>query len=115
MRTDARPRAAAGQYNKPVIVRTATLEPDGAGGWTEGPPVDVGPIPASINGLSGTELTQAMQTGMRRPYEIEMRYRDDLTGATTIVYGGRTFDVKSIVDPEERHVILIVLADEVAG
>lgn len=115
MRTEARPRAAAGQYDKAVTVRTTTSEPDGGGGWTPGEPVDVGPVPASINPLVGDERTQAMQTGMQRPFEIEMRYREDVTGATAIVYGSRTFDVKSIVDPQERHVILIILAEEVTA
>lgn len=115
MRTGAPPRAAAGQYNRSVMVRTFALVPDGGGGWTQGDPVDVGPIPASLTPLVGGERIQAMQTGMQRPYEIEMRYREDITGATAIVYDGRTFDVKSVVDPEERHVILSILADEVVG
>lgn len=113
MRSGTRPRAAAGQYNRSVVVRSKAIVRRPSGGWTEGDPVDVGPIPASITPLDGEERIQAMQLGMHRPYEIEIRYREDVTGATQIIYDGRTLNVRSIVDPEERHVILIILADEV--
>jgi SPP1 family predicted phage head-tail adaptor len=54
-----------------------------------------------------------MQTVGQRPHRFTLRYRTDLTGAKTLVYDGRTFDVKSIVDPEEKHRELIAMTDEV--
>lgn len=112
MRTGTRPRAAAGQYNKLVTLRTMTRAKDGGGGYTE-KPVDAGPFPASITPLDGAERTQAMQTGMVRPFEIEMRYQAGMTSVKLAIYEGRTFDVRSVVDPEERHVVLVLLAEEV--
>lgn len=115
MRTKERARAAAGNYDKRIIIRTATLVPDGGGGWTEGDPVDIGPLPAQVTGLEGREGNEAMQTGMQRPFEFRIRYRDDVTGAKDIVYDGRRFDVKSVVDSEERRVELVIRADEVVA
>jgi SPP1 family predicted phage head-tail adaptor len=114
VRAGRRPRAAAGQYNRRITLRTVTRTPDGGGGYTE-TPVDVTGVPASVDPLEGREQVEAMQTGMERPHRFEMRYRTDITGATRIVYDARTFDVKSIVDPEDRHVVLVILADEVGS
>lgn len=97
-----------------VTIRTNNRTADGMGGYTE-TPVDVAGIPARIDPLEGREQLMAMQTGMIRPHRIVMRYRYDLTGATQLLYQGRRFDIKSVVDPEERHRELIILADEIEG
>jgi SPP1 family predicted phage head-tail adaptor len=101
-----------GQMNRRVTVRTAgTPVPDGGGGWTPGSPAEVD-TDMHIEPLQGDELIQAMQTGMRRPHKFTGRYRADITGATTLVYQTRTFDVQSIVDPDMKHERLVILADE---
>ena len=95
-----------------VTIRTMTRTPDGMGGYTE-TPTDVTNIPARVEPLEGREQLQAMQTGMQRPHRFVMRYRDGMTSATTLLYEDRTFDIKSVVDTEEKHRELIVMADEV--
>ena len=95
-----------------VTIRTMSRTPDGMGGYTE-TPTDVTGIPARVEPLEGREQLQAMQTGMQRPHRFVMRYRTGLTGAKTLIYDGRTFDIKSVVDPEEKHRELIVMSDEV--
>lgn len=101
-----------GLMRRVVTIRTNTLTPDGMGGHTS-TPTDVTNIPARIDPLEGREQIEAMTTGMVRPHRIVMRYRPGMTGATTLLYEGRTFDIKSVVDPEERHRELHILADEV--
>lgn len=95
-----------------VTIRTMARTDDPMGGYTE-TPTDIDGIPARIRPLQGDEKLQAMQTGMTAPHEITMRFRDDVQGATLLVYDSRTFDIKSVVDPEEKHRELIILADEV--
>lgn len=104
----------AGQMRRTVTIRTMTRTPDGMGGYTE-TPTDVTGIPARIDPLEGREQVEAMQTGMQRPHRFYLRYRDGMTGATQLVYDSRTFDIKSVVDPEEKHRELHILADEVAA
>lgn len=70
-------------------------------------------IPARVEPLEGNELLRAQQTGMQRPHRFTIRYRGDVTGAKTILYDARTFDIKSIQDPEEKHRELILQTDEV--
>lgn len=102
----------AGALRQRVTLRTNAQTPDGGGGYTE-THTDITGIPAEIEPLEGHEQMIAMQTGMQRPHRITLRYRAEMTGAQTLVYGTRTFDIKSIVDPEERHASLVILADEV--
>lgn len=95
-----------------VSIRTTTRTDDGGGGYTE-TSTDLDGIPARVEPLQGDEQLRAMQTGMVAPHRFTMRYRADLLGATTLVYDSRPFDIKSIIDPEEKHREIIVLADEV--
>ena len=89
-----------------------TRTPDGGGGYTE-TPTDVTGIDARVEPLEGRELIQAMQTVGQRPHRFTMRYRTGMTGAKTIIYDGRTFDIKSVADPEEKHRELQLMTDEV--
>ena len=102
----------AGQLNRMVTIRTVTLVPDGGGGNTE-IPTDVPDIPARVEPLDGRELVEAMKVGLQRPHRFTLRYRTGMTGATRIVYALHTFDVKSVVDPEEAHRELIILTEEI--
>lgn len=105
-------KTAAGRKNRRVTIRGTTTTPDGSGGYTE-TPVDIATVWMRVVPLDGREQILAMQTGMVRPYRFEATYRSDVTGATTLVYDGRTFDIKSVVDVEERHRELHILAEEV--
>lgn len=95
-----------------ITIRTMTLTPDGMGGNT-GTATDVTGVPARVEPLEGREQLQAMETGMVRPHRFTLRYRSGMTGAKQIVYDSRTFDIQSVVDPEEKHRELVILADEV--
>lgn len=101
-----------GLMRRVVTIRTNTNTPDGMGGYTE-TPTDVANIPARVEPLEGRELLLAQQTGMQRPHRFTLRYRTGMTGAKTLIYDTRTFDIKSVMDPEEKHRELIITADEV--
>lgn len=101
-----------GKMNRRITLRTNARTPDGMGGYTN-TPTDAGPYWAHIEPLEGREMIEAMQTGMQRPHRITMRYRAGLIGSTLVIYEGRTFDVKSVVDPDEKHEQLVITADEV--
>lgn len=101
-----------GAMRRQVTLRTNTRTPDGMGGYTE-TPTDVPNIWAEVEPLVGNEQLQAMQTGMKRPHRFTMRYRPNMSAAQTLLYGTRVFDIKSVVDPEEKHNELVILGDEV--
>lgn len=102
----------AGQMRRTITIRTMTRTPDGMGGYTE-TPTDVTGVFARVEPLQGDEQVNAMQTGMLRPYRFHLRYRAGMTGAKRIIYDSRTFDIRSVLDPEEKHRELEILADEV--
>lgn len=101
-----------GLMRRLITLRTVTLVPDGGGGSTE-TNVDVSDIPARVEPLEGTEQLDAMRVGMQRPHRFTIRYVTGMTGAKRIIYDGRTFDIKSVVDPEEKHRELQILTEEV--
>lgn len=103
-----------GMMRRTVTLRTNVQTANPMGGYTD-TPTDIENIPARVSPLQGQEQVDAMQTGMQRPHRFTMRFRDGMTGATQILYDGRTFDIKSVVDPEERHRELQILADEVGA
>lgn len=99
--------------DKQVTIQTvASRTPDGGGGYTE-IPGELATVWASVEPLEGREQLIAMQTGIQRPHRFTMRYRSDLSPTAGLTYAGRRFDVKSVVDTEERHVELVILADEI--
>lgn len=102
----------AGQLRRRITIRTITLVPDGYGGSTE-TETDVAGVPARIEPLEGTELVRAMQVGMLRPHRFTIRYRPGMNGAKRIVYDARTFDIRSVTDPEEKHRELQLLTEEI--
>ena len=101
-----------GLMTRQVTIRTMARTPDGMGGYTE-TPTDVAGIWAEVEPLQGNEQLRAMQTGMLRPHRFTMRYRTGISAALTILYGARVFNIKSVVDLEEKHRELVILGDEV--
>jgi SPP1 family predicted phage head-tail adaptor len=102
----------AGKLRKQVSIEGVTRIPDGGGGYIE-TPIETPLIWASVEPLSGREQLIAMQTGMLRPYRFQLRYLPDTSSMLRVKYDGRTFDVKSVVDPDERHRELVLLAEEI--
>lgn len=96
-----------------ITIQSVTSVSDGMGGTTDTVVAVATDIPARVRPLEGNELLRAQQTGMHRPHEFTIRYRPGVTGSKTLLYAGRTFDIKSIQDPEEKHRELILQADEI--
>lgn len=103
-----------GEVRRKITIQAATTVADDYGGSTQ-TLADVAEVWATIQPLEGREQLLAMQTGMTRPHRFSMRYREDVTGASRILYDGRAFNVTSVTDPGARHRELVVLADEEVG
>lgn len=102
-----------GRLRQQVTLQThAAASADALGGRADAWD-DVATVWAAIEPLDGTEALRAMQQGIRQPHRITMRYRAGVTAAQRILYGARTFNLRSVVDVEMRHRELSILADEV--
>jgi SPP1 family predicted phage head-tail adaptor len=65
--------------------------------------VEVCQVWAAVEPLEGRKLWQAQQVQPDVTHEVRIRYRPGVKTAMRIVYQGRIFAIKAIMDVEERH------------
>ena len=95
-----------------VSLQNSTNTSDGAGGFTQSYST-IADVFASINPKKGNEI---FSDGAQNPvtHEIFIRYRDDVTinNTTKIVFGTREFNIRSILNLEEKNRFLKIEAEE---
>lgn len=69
---------------------------------------------ASIEPLSGRELFAAQQVRPEVTHRITMRYRE-IGPKNRIMFGTRAFHIDSILNKDERNVMLTIMAFEKVG
>jgi len=104
---------SAGEMQRRITIRSVTRTPDGGGGYTE-TPVDVATVWSKVEPLQGREQLEAMQTGMKQPHRFTIRYRNDVDGATQVLYDGHRYDVTSVIDVNAERREIQILADREA-
>lgn len=105
-----------GSLDKRVTVLRFARERDAAGGF-----VDVWPASgwaqvctrwARVEPVRGRTYFEAQQARANVTHRITMRYVEGVTPDMTINYGGRRLNVVSVIDVEEAHEWLEVMAEE---
>ncbi len=76
--------------------------------WT-----DIASVWARIEPLSGREYFAAKQINSEISVRVTIRYLPGITTEARVVFGGRIFEVLSVVNPEERCESLILMCREV--
>lgn len=103
----------SGKLNKRITLQYQTKVPDGMGSftvtWT-----DAATVWAAIWPMTGSEAVQSMQSDMVITTRIRIRYRSVLRPDWRISYGGRYFNIVSIINPSERNEWLDIMAREAA-
>lgn len=79
-----------------------TGEPDVQ--WT-----DVATVWADVRPLHAKTLFLAQQVASRVDTEIEIRYRAGINAAMRVTFESEVFDVQGVVDPDKRHIRLLLL------
>lgn len=74
-----------------------TGEPDES--WS----VYLNDIWASVEPLSGRELFAAQEFHSEVTVRIRIRYRSGVNNRMRVVFGTKYYDIKAVIDPEERH------------
>jgi SPP1 family predicted phage head-tail adaptor len=78
--------------------------------------VNVATVWAGIEPIRGREYLAADQPRAELTHRVPMRYRPGIVPTTMRVkYGSRVFDIKSVIDPDERHVDLELMCTEAVG
>lgn len=101
----------AGSLRHQITIQAKSIGTDTYGGPTE-TWADVATVWAAVEPLSGRELTNAQAVYAETTTKITMRYRAGVIQATRIMFGGRYYNIQAIVDTEQRHRELIIMASE---
>lgn len=75
-------------------------------------PVDVCKIWSAIKTVSGREYYSAAAIQHENTYRFIIRYREGIDPRMMINYKGRIFDIESILNDDERHKTLTIIAKE---
>jgi len=88
---------------------------DGGGGQGNDPwadPAIVAVVWGRIEPLGGGERLRAMQIEDRLSHRITIRHRAGVTARMRVVFGQRIFNIRALVDVEERGRFLHLLCQE---
>lgn len=67
---------------------------------------------ASIEPVSGREAFLAQQHLSEVTHKVRIRYRSGITAKMRVQYGSRTFDIRAVMNFEERNRELLLLCTE---
>lgn len=67
---------------------------------------------ASINPVAGREYFNASGERAEVTHKVEGRFGPTVAPKDRIVYGARVFDIKSVIDQEERRRYLLLMVTE---
>ena len=101
----------AGRLRHHIQIYKPVETPDGGGGKSLSLKL-VGASWAEIKPASAYAIQTAAASKQEISHKIRMRFRKDLTTDHSIKFDGRTFDIKAIINEEERNRFLTVTAQE---
>lgn len=100
-----------GELRHRMRLEAVSRTPDGAGGadetWTL-----VAELWAALKPLSGQEGLEADRIAGHVTHEVVVRYRQGVVPAMRLVHGARAFDIRAVIDIEERRRFLRCLVEE---
>ena len=103
-----------GQLRHRDAIEAANAASDSYGGqinpWAA--PTIVARVWARIEPLRGREQLRGMQLESRVTHRITIRHRADLGAANRIRFGTRVFNIRAVIDVEERGRWLELLCEE---
>ena len=68
---------------------------------------------AAVEPLQGRELEIARAIAAETTHKVTIRHRDDVAQTDRVGFGNRMFEIISIIDPQERNRMLILICKEV--
>lgn len=74
---------------------------------------DVATVWASVEPLSGREFLDAQRAGAEVTTRIRIRYRSGIAPEMRVTYGDHVYDIKAVIDVEERHREIQLMCREV--
>ncbi|MCX7570408.1 phage head closure protein [Tumebacillus sp. DT12] len=72
-------------------------------------------IRGAVEPLQGREYDSAAAVNAEVTVRVRIRFQSGITSEMRLVYDGRIFNIKSVIDPGERHNELHLMCTEVVG
>jgi SPP1 family predicted phage head-tail adaptor len=101
-----------GDLRHEITIKTVTAAADGMGGVTETAADHLTGIPAAIWPVSANEQMKADNEKMKITHRIRIDYQSGILPEMTILFGTRTFEIKGVINLEEKNVYLDLLCTE---
>jgi SPP1 family predicted phage head-tail adaptor len=103
-----------GAMRQRISLQAAVEVPDGAGGVAR-TYAGVATLWAAFEPLAaGVNLT-GEAPGNRTAHRVTLRWRDDVTTGHRVVAGARTFEIRSLFDPDGRKRVLVLTVESVTS
>lgn len=101
----------SGKLRHEITIQAVTTTQDGYGGQTESWST-FATVRASVEPLQGREYFAAQQVQAEVTTRFRIRYLSGVTPKMRVLYDGRTFNVASVINPNERSHELHIMAVE---
>lgn len=102
-----------GRMRERVTIKSQTESRSPSGEVTLNWDTTVATVWASVDGLSSRDILQAQQADVIATHRIFIRYRSDVTYEYRLSWRGKTLEVASIADRENRTMIEILAREKV--
>jgi SPP1 family predicted phage head-tail adaptor len=102
---------AAGLLDKRITIQAPTVSRNALGeptvAWNA-----FATVWAGVEPVQGREFWAQQQVQSDVTVRIRMRYLPGVTTAMRVAYGSRVLDIRSVIDPRERHTELQLMCSE---
>jgi SPP1 family predicted phage head-tail adaptor len=100
-----------GEYRHRITIQEKGMTPDGEGGWEEGWN-DLQTVWAKIEPIQARQQYQFNSVGVDASHRIKVRGGVAVKEEHQILFGTRTFEIKTIENIEERGIELVITCRE---
>lgn len=107
------PTLFAGRFRHPINIVAQNDSQDSTGGFNPNNTTIVATVWASIEALSGAEKFAAHEFVSQVSHQVVIRYMPGISSALQVQFAGRRFQIESVLNPDERNKILILLCIEI--
>jgi SPP1 family predicted phage head-tail adaptor len=100
-----------GKMRHRIKIQSRDTTSDGAGGYSSSWD-EFDEIWAYMKPASARENFKGMQIAEEKSYEFTIRYQSGISAGQRLKYGSRLFNIKSVLNRDERNRYLDILAEE---
>ena len=105
---------SAGRLRERLIIQSESSTPDGGGGYAVSW-VNVVTAWGSVKPQRGGESLDAMQVRDTVLYDVTIRYRTGVIPKQRIAWGSRIFNIRAVMNKDERERYLTLVCEEGVG